>query len=162
MARAPLAALVVAALAALIACTPPPVTAYRDRSVPISSTTRFDPDRFAGRWQRTAAFDPAFLSSDCRTVTFTKASDIMAVAPCDGPESVAHDISPLGRLTPREGPDLWVLWVDEGFRTAVIGTPSGALGWVLERSGRTPPDRRAAARQVLDFNGYDLKRLIEG
>jgi apolipoprotein D and lipocalin family protein len=53
----------------------------------------------------------------------------------------------------------WVLWVDDGYRTAVVGTPSGRAGWILNRDPQIPADRLEAARQVLAFNGYDLRRL---
>jgi apolipoprotein D and lipocalin family protein len=49
---------------------------------------------------------------------------------------------------------LWVLWTDEGYRTAVLGQPDGRAGWILDRSPRSSPDRIAAALEVLDFNGY--------
>ena len=55
--------------------------------------------------------------------------------------------------------DYWVLWVDEGYRTAVVGVPSGRAGWILNRDPEIPPDRLKAARDVLEFNGYDLSRL---
>jgi apolipoprotein D and lipocalin family protein len=53
----------------------------------------------------------------------------------------------------------WVLWVDEGYRTAVVGQPNGRAGWILNRDPVIPEDRWIAAREVLDFNGYDLSRL---
>lgn len=56
--------------------------------------------------------------------------------------------------------DWWVLWVDEGYRTLAIGTPSGEFGFILNRGNTLPSDRLAAAREVLDFNGYDVGRLI--
>ena len=54
---------------------------------------------------------------------------------------------------------LWVLWVDEGFRTAVVGNPAGDFGWILDRSATGGADRIAAAREILDFNGYDTGQL---
>lgn len=56
---------------------------------------------------------------------------------------------------------LWVLWVDDGFRTAAVGTPDGRWGWILDRSTSGGADRIAAAREVLDFNGYDLTHLAK-
>lgn len=55
---------------------------------------------------------------------------------------------------------IWVLWVDEGYRTMALGTPSGRFGMILERgAGPTPSDRNAAAREILAWNGYALQRL---
>ena len=58
------------------------------------------------------------------------------------------------------GRELWVLWVDDGFRTAAIGHPSGGYGWIMER-GAHAADRRKAAREILAWAGYDLTRLVE-
>ncbi len=55
--------------------------------------------------------------------------------------------------------DFWVLWVDEGFRTAVLGNPTGDFGWIVDRSTTGGADRITAAREILDFNGYDVSQL---
>ena len=52
-----------------------------------------------------------------------------------------------------------MLWVDEGYRTAVVGSPSGGSGFILNREPDIPADRLTAARQVLAFNGYELDDL---
>jgi apolipoprotein D and lipocalin family protein len=57
------------------------------------------------------------------------------------------------------GAEWWVLWVDADYRTLVVGTPSGSFGIILNRTADLPPDRLAAARDVLAWNGYDLTRL---
>ena len=61
-----------------------------------------------------------------------------------------------GRLQPETGEAAWVLWVDESYRTAVIGTPSGRFGYVLNRAPAIPADRLRAAHEILEFNGYSL------
>ena len=58
-----------------------------------------------------------------------------------------------------EARQFWVLWVDEGFRTAVLGNPDGTFGWIVDRSTTGGADRIKAAREILDFNGYDTGRL---
>ena len=55
--------------------------------------------------------------------------------------------------------EFWVLWVDDDFRTAVIGSPTGQFGWIMDRPGAASADRTRAAREILDFSGYDLGRL---
>jgi apolipoprotein D and lipocalin family protein len=52
-----------------------------------------------------------------------------------------------------------VMWVDEGFRTAALGTPSGRVGYVLDRKPRPSADRFKAATQILKFYGWDISRL---
>ncbi len=57
-----------------------------------------------------------------------------------------------------DGTEWWVLWVDSGYRTLAIGTPSGSFGFVLDR-GTIAPDRLQAAREIFDFNGYRAGEL---
>jgi apolipoprotein D and lipocalin family protein len=64
-----------------------------------------------------------------------------------------------GRFTLGAGAPWWVLWDDADNRTLAIGTPSGAFGFVLNRGADIPSDRIVAAREILDFNSYDLSRL---
>jgi apolipoprotein D and lipocalin family protein len=52
---------------------------------------------------------------------------------------------------------VWVLWVDGDYRSLVLGTPKGGFGIVLDR-GSMSGDREAAAREIFDWNGYDLRR----
>ena len=76
-----------------------------------------------------------------------------------GGGTVPIKVSGPGRFAETGGRQFWVLWVDEGYRTAVIGTPDGSFGFVLNRDAAIPADRLEAARQVLDFNGYDVAQL---
>ncbi|HLQ20007.1 MAG TPA: hypothetical protein VK146_13600 [Tabrizicola sp.] len=71
-----------------------------------------------------------------------KAETLSVLAPLVGP----------GRFRVK-GEDWWVIWVDVGYRTLAIGTPSGRFGILLDR-GAIPADRRDAAREIFDFNGY--------
>ncbi|WP_296432028.1 lipocalin family protein, partial [Yoonia sp.] len=49
----------------------------------------------------------------------------------------------------------------EDYRTAVVGAPNGRSGWILNRTPDIRADRLDAARDILEFNGYDLSRLEE-
>ena len=51
-----------------------------------------------------------------------------------------------------------MLWADADYRTLVIGTPNGRLGFILNR-GAISADRLVAAWEILDWNGYDLRQL---
>ena len=50
-------------------------------------------------------------------------------------------------------------FVELDLRTLVIGTPDGSFGFILNRGGPLPSDRLAAAREILDWNGYDTRNL---
>lgn len=147
--------------------------AYRDSSVQMTSMAIFDAQKYEGLWYEVARF-PAPFQKGC---TNTEA-EYAVIAP--GKLSVRNSCMKDGRLTVIEGSatvvgpgrlkvrlggvpfagDYWVLWVDEGYRTAVVGAPSGRVGWILNREPEIPADRLNAARQVLDFNGYRLSELV--
>lgn len=154
-----------AALAfALAGCGAP---ANRDTGVPISSIAAFDATRFAGRWYEVARFpEPGApgCAAAAATVDYQPRPDggLDVARSCPATTGVARPAGP-GRLAVSLGgapaEPYWVLWVDEGYRTAVIGQPSGRAGWILDRAPAIPADRLAAAREILDWNGYDLRRL---
>jgi apolipoprotein D and lipocalin family protein len=163
----------IAALA-LAACARAPGPALRDPAAPIFSAAAFDPTRLVGTW--TQAADQSLAPAGCAggAVTFAPAPQGLGVEglAVEGrlclngqDQAIAGALGRVGpgRLAVPGQADWWVLWVDEGYRTLVIGTPSGAFGFVLDR-GRLPADRLAAAVQVFDLNGYPaatLRRLGE-
>jgi len=150
---------------------------YRDLDVPISSVALFDAARYLGVWYEVARFPVVFergcagvtaeyqmlddnrisVLNTCRDLDGNVASEILGEAEIVGPArlKVSFPSVPFGAS------DYWVLWVDEGYRTAVVGAPNGKSGWILNRDPQIPADRLQAARDVLDFNGYDLERLME-
>lgn len=158
------------ALLILSACVAFP--SYRDTDVQLTSMAVFDPARYAGLWYEVASYEAPFQKGCTNTrAAYTLRDDgtldVLNRCTRDGEETAiggaAWVVGP-GRLkvrldgVPIAG-DYWVLWVDEGYRTAVVGTPSGRFGWILNRDPEIPADRLAAAREVLAFNGYDLEPL---
>lgn len=151
--------------------------AYRDTGVQMSSIALFDPARFAGTWYEIARYPVPFQRGCVASVArYDPRADgsLGVVNTCrdgavDGPErrieGQARPVGP-GRLevrfdsVPFLSAPYWVLWVDESYRTAVVGVPSGRAGWILNRDPVIPPDRLRAAREILDFNGYDLEQLM--
>jgi apolipoprotein D and lipocalin family protein len=145
---------------------------YRDNSVKMTSMAIFNPQQYQGLWYEVARFPTPFQTGCTHTEAeyAVLAADTLSVRnSCmkDGQLSViegkATVVGP-GRLKVRLGGmpfagDYWVLWVDEGYQTAVVGAPSGRVGWILHREPEIPADRLNAARQVLDFNGYRLSDL---
>jgi len=92
----------------------------------------------------------------CRNLDGSVRSTISGTAQVVGPGRLAVTFPSV----PFGAADYWVLWTDEGYRTAVVGAPDGRSGWILNRDPNIPDDRLKAAREVLDFNGYDLSRLL--
>lgn len=169
-----LAAAAVVVLGACVATPPPSVTklqSYRDRSALIGVTSRFDEAKFAGVWYVRAGFDPE-LGKMAFNMRATPQGPVMRLGAfvCD-PAGVCGDFAedlPLKRISngrystkmpSGETREFWVLWVDEGFRTAVMGNRDGTFGWIVDRSTKGGADRIKAARGILDFNGYNVSRL---
>lgn len=165
-------ALAVAALG-LAACAVP-VESYRDTSVTIASAAAFDPARYAGRWYEIARFPVPFQAGCEDTVAEYAPQEDGTLGVLNGClvngsprriEGHARVTGP-GRLEvsfdslPFLSAPYWVLWVSEDYGSAVVGVPSGRAGWILNREPVMSPDRLEAARQVLDFNGYDVSRLV--
>lgn len=164
-------ATVLTGLSLLTSCADAPAPSYRDTDQPLSVTTRQDAARLAGEWHVRAATpgDAALIA-----VTYRP----------DGPEAFAltrrvcndsgacdirrrlYPATPLGQnrwsLGNTGGADwqIWVVWVDADYRTAAIGTPDGGFGWVLDRAATGGEDRVTAARDILEFNGYQTSAVI--
>ena len=157
------------ALVLIAACAAPPVpvAGFRDPGAPFASTSRFETERFLGEWVRIAAFAAPGQAAGPQRQLYRRATTGQIVADVTGADGVTarrvYDLTAPGRLRPvgQEGQaeELWVLWVDEGFRTAVLGTPSGSQAFILDRSATPAPDRMRAAREILDWYGYDMGRL---
>ncbi|MFC3085709.1 lipocalin [Tabrizicola soli] len=154
--------LILAALVALAACAPAPqkVAGFRDPATPVWSAAAFAPERAAGEWRQVASHARRPGGCASGAVRMTPAQGGLAI---DGTLCIDGEARPVHALARPAGPgrlalagqeDWWILWVDEGYRTLAIGTPSGRFGLVLDR-GAIPPDRLAAARAVFDFNGYN-------
>ncbi len=154
------------ALLALGACAAPvskSPTALRSASAPIYSVAGLNPAQIVGRWVQVAAYQGK-TACQSGTIEFTRTPSGLAASGrlcLDGTERrISGPVAALGsgRLSVPGMADWWVLWVDSGYRTMAIGTPSGEFGFILDR-GELPPDRLAAAREIFEFNGYTSAAL---
>lgn len=152
----------------LVGCAAPPPATSRNPETIIASAALFEPARFADVWHIVEATPP---ESGCGPLAETWVPDgpdrfrvTGTFCAAAGARAFAAEAAVTGpgriRREGREGDDpLWVLWVDADYRVAVIGTPSGRFARILARRPDPRPDLIAAAREVLDFNGYDTARL---
>ena len=151
-------------LLAACAAPPQPATGFRDMAAPFASTQRFETERFLGDWVQVAAFAAPGAGVAAERHLYRRATTGQIVADVTGATGERRHVYALegpGRLraVAPAGEALWVLWVDEGFRTAVLGTPSGSEAFILDRSVTPAPDRLRAAQEILQWYGYDLGRL---
>ena len=136
---------------ALAACgsarEPVAPAALRDPAAPVGAQVDVTAERLYGEWQvvEGAGVPPgaAVTIAPGRIVIAGKRADFAQVAP--------------GRFT-ADGAPLWVHWLDSDARTVAMGDPEGSMVFVLDRTG-APGERLAAARDILDWYGYDLAAL---
>lgn len=153
-------------LAGCAAQSPAPVTGFRDPNAQVYSNAVLDSAKLVGRWTQVAEFAdaraPACRRGSAEVSGGAKGLSIAATLCLNG--VLTRFSGPLaavgpGRFAPPQGEVWWVLWADVGYRTLVIGTPSGRFGFILNRDGPLPDDRLRAAREVLEWNGYAPSRL---
>ena len=151
---------------------------WRDRNAPIAAVDSVDLTRYAGTWYEIARF-PVWFQEDCAGVTAKYAlredGRVDVVNTCregglDGPvrsaDAIARAVDDTNAKLkvnfaaplPFEG-DYWVLYLDEDYQVAVVGSPGGQGGWILSRTPQIEADRLEAARGALAANGYDVGRL---
>ncbi|MBT0958741.1 lipocalin family protein [Alphaproteobacteria bacterium KMM 3653] len=153
----------------LSACLPaqdgpaPPAQGFRTAQGEITSIALFSPARASGDWVELARF-AAPGEAGCRFCRFSLSAQRggLVLQPKGGSLSLLRPSGP-GRMLPKgqaNGDEWWVLWVDADYRTMVVGTPSGSMGYVFNRPGGISADRRKIARDVLGWAGYDGARLL--
>jgi apolipoprotein D and lipocalin family protein len=155
--------LALAVLLAACAAKPPAGGAFRAADAPIWSAAAFDPARAAGTWAQVAGFQAEGASCGAGAVRITPEAGGLRL---DGSLCIAGALQNVSGLAQPAGPgrlsvkgeDWWILWVDTGYRTMAVGTPSGRFGFILDR-GAIPGDRLTAAREIFDFNGYQTGAL---
>lgn len=155
-------------------------TVYRDITVPIPTAMQVDLSRYQGLWYEIARF-PVSFEEGCVGVTaeYTLLPDdtVRVVntcrqgslsAPPRSSEATAEAVDPSNArlkvdfvpFIPFTAGDYWILDIDEGYRTVVVGNPDGTSGWILAREPRISQARLQRGYDVLTKAGYDVSRMI--
>lgn len=153
----------------LLGCAAPQPGGFRSVDRNIYSTAVVEPQRLSGRWVQVADFAPPGATA-CRASGVAVSEGLQVQADLclggtrrsfRGPAQITGPgrLQLVGADPEGIGAEWWVLWIDADYRTVVVGTPDGRFGFILNRDGALPPDRLAAAREILEWNGYDLARL---
>lgn len=123
----------------------------RNPTVPIGAILRFDPAKFDGDWSVYATAGGDWALSD-----FTVAGRGTRWREPGRRARITSRAPGILKLTYAGGAqrELWVIWTDPDHHTVALGSPEGGFGFIATRAGRFRADQVAAARQVLDFNGY--------
>ena len=151
--------LMLAACAAKPAATP----GFRALGSPIYSIASLRPDQVTGHWVQVATFAPDGKAScgpgsaDIDPTLQARWDLCLATGKVQGAGPIVTTVTARFDLTGM--PVWWVLWADADGRTLVVGTPSGSMGFILNREAAMPADRMRAARDILQFNHYDLSAL---
>ena len=155
----------------LAGCAPERGQTYRDETVPLAITTRGTLGDLEGDWVVRGTFAPTASLDRIRfaaradgkidvTITHTGCTQDCPFLSGTWPaERIARNRARLLTDSAND-PELWVIWADEATRTAVIVTPDGRTAAILDRNAKGGADRIEAARQVMDFNGYDISALL--
>jgi len=145
-------------LLVLAGCATPPRAPtvpipLRNPTAPVASQIDVTQDRLAGDW---IVVQGAGLPPGTRV---TIGTDLLRTE--TPTQSKVSTFTPRGqgRYDTGDGP-LWVHWIDVGNRTAALGDPSGSRVWIMDRAASGSPDRIRAAREILDWYGYDLMRMV--
>lgn len=144
----------------LAACTPRPAPkpqSFRDPARQVYSIAGLQPGRIQGEWQQMAGFGTACHGGSMAIGPVTQYALCLPQGVKIGQGEMRSSVP--GRFDLPGIGDFWVLWADADNRTMVIGTPSGRYGMILNRGSSLPPDRLKAARDILQFNGYDVSQL---
>lgn len=152
---------------------------YRDESVPMRTVDFVDLDRYSGLWYEIARFPVSFeegcvgvtaqysvnpdgtvtVVNTCREGTLDaepRSSKATATKADETAAKLKVDFVP---FIPFTSGDYWVLDLDEGYQTVVVGTPSGFAGWILARQPQISQARVDRGIEVLRRNGYDTSQL---
>lgn len=140
----------------------------RDPAAFISSASLFEADKFAGTWRVAGSYTTGCTGAEQVWAQTSDGWDISGID-CSGATPAALSghaklTGPGGRISPVGGygdEPVWVLWVDQDYRVAVLGAPSGHYAMILTRPGMARGDLLNAAREVLDFNGFSPKGLAQ-
>lgn len=148
------AAQVLMLLGVLAGCSREPnAYSWRDPTRPIASKALFLEGDFAGDWQIVQAWPAADQGGQLR-YHFDRGRVEEILRSAEGGEQRRYGQMPRAARFTFQDTHRWVLWVAADGRTAVMGNPAGDFAWILSRSAHIPADHLAAAREILDFNGY--------
>ena len=132
-------------LGVLAGCAPVPGPVLRDGAAPFSSQVDVTPARLAGDWV-------VRLVSEGGAVAPGQVVRFSALQP-EGPGRFRLG---QGAGAALRGRVIWVIWMDGDSRTVALATAEGDLALIMDRTGAGGADRIRAARDILEWQGFDM------
>lgn len=154
----------------------------KQQPIPVEN---FQLDRYLGTWHQ-LAFIPMSFQKQCvknTTATYNRAEEglIQVINRCQtesGEESKAEArarvnadygkpstlevtfVSLLGNWLWFAAGDYWVIDLDDGYQTAIVGHPDYSYGWILSREPSVDLDRYKELAKTLTRQGYDTCAFV--
>lgn len=149
----------------------PDVSLLRNPTAPLASQADVTAADLSGTWVVRQRVEGAWPRTG-ETVRFaTRGSTLLVregAVTCSGADrcDLPYVAGAAGRFTlavPIDGlsvpSEIWVHWMDFDDRTVALGSPDADFVVILDRSATGGADRITAARDILDWYGYDLDVL---
>jgi apolipoprotein D and lipocalin family protein len=145
---------------------------------PIQTVQNFDLNRYDGEWHELARLPNRFE----RNLIAAKATYGVGL---EGPVRILNEglrsngeatritgtAKPVGdgKLEVRFDPfpanlfpgDYWILWIDENYERAIVGTPDRKYLWILSKDPGDILSDFAETLQMIKAQGFEVERLIE-
>jgi apolipoprotein D and lipocalin family protein len=150
---------------------------------PLRSVEAVDLARYTGTWYEIARF-PTMFQRDCEGVTAQysvrpdgrinvlntchsgsatgKPRTVSGIASViEGSNGARIAVNFLPVPLPKGQGNYWVLYLDPEYKTALVGSPSGKLLWMLSRTSRISPQQRQTLNEAAIASGYRVDMLRE-
>ena len=150
----------------------------------MSTASRFEVERYLGRWHQVAAI-PAWFQSDCVAnvaADYAMGGDglLEVVNSCEMAEGTRKKADARARFLndPSDGRlevtfvevlglwvwpaagDYWIIGLDPEYRWAVVGQPSRKFAWILARSRTLDAQTLGHIQHILEREAYDTCDLL--
>jgi len=151
---------------------------------PPTTTARVDLERYLGRWYEIARLPMPFQKANEAAVAEygqNKNGRVSVHNIAIRPDGSQHGIRGYAKVlnppqntklavrfstwfgpfipVPKEG-NYWVLYVDEHYQQAIVGTPNRKYLWILSRTPKLPEPQFQVLVAKAKEHGFDLSRLI--
>jgi apolipoprotein D and lipocalin family protein len=149
-----------------------------------ATVSQVDIQRYAGRWYEIARLPMPFQKADEAAIAeygLNADGTVSVNNTATRPDGTQHGIRGYAKVlnppantklavrfstwfgplipVPKEG-NYWILYVDDHYREAIVGTPNRKYLWLLARSPKIPDARFTALLAKAKLLGFDVSRIV--